>query len=387
MIKKIIGLIAILFISSIVVELVLRIFFPQNLLRDFQDLDAPVFVSSDILPFTLKEGAEGRQTNPYKEFNVYVKINNFGTRGPEVLPKTEKVKRILFLGDSFTYGYGVAETDSYPRVIEALCNKDLDMDFTIDVINAGYAAGDSPDSYYVYLFDKIEKIKPDLVVIGFCIKNDIYDLSNTKWIESDEKGLPKKVKSLLYFVDMTGRRKLIKMSILKNPMLYKMHIFLYSHSHFYVLLKTTLYKLYGNYYNAKIAPLFFSRWEDHTIINWEKVKNILIDTKKRLDQRNIPLVVVLINGHIQTVDKIWEQYSKKFIDEQPNRIKPNEEIIELCNNYGIYVLDLYQAFVSRNNQGEYYFGRDGHWNEKGHRLAAEGIYDYLDENKLLFKKY
>lgn len=58
------------------------------------------------------------------EFDQHYDQNEFGFRGPNrALDKPDGVFRILVLGDSYTYGLGVANDETYCRVLENLLNE------------------------------------------------------------------------------------------------------------------------------------------------------------------------------------------------------------------------------------------------------------------------
>lgn len=366
----------------VLAEIFLRTFYPQRTFENFQSMDAPIFLPSDILPWELKKNAEGRQISPYDEFNVFVQTNSLGTRGAEPLDKKENVKRILFLGDSFTYGQGVSDSDSYPRQLESLLNKRTFLNINFDVVNAAYADGYSPDAYYVYLAENIEKIKPDLVVMGFYVGNDVDDLCETKWTGIDAKGLPKRIQTIRYIIDENGRRRLASIGIFRGKILYRINLFLYSYFHSYVFIKNNLINILNSYASLKEGPYYSDHWNKRLESNWKKIEKIMAEIKQELAGRNIPLVVVIINSRVQTVDTIWVQYKKKFSTYVLDRLNPNKKVLSLCRKNNIYCLDLYDAFAGQDKQDDYYFAIDGHWNEKGHQLAAEAIYDFLIQNGL-----
>jgi len=64
--------------------------------------------------------------------------NSLGFRGKEVSPqKPEGVFRIFCLGDSITFGHAVADSESYPAVLERLLNERAEGKQRFEVINAG----------------------------------------------------------------------------------------------------------------------------------------------------------------------------------------------------------------------------------------------------------
>ena len=205
-------------------EVAIRFTSPQATYRNFTQIDAPVFQNSETLPWTLKPHSEGRQVSPYGEFDIFIEINAHGLRGPET--ETSKgLQRILFLGDSFTFGHGVEEKKTYPRLVETLLNGRL-KNKKYEILNAGYADAYSPDSYFVYLKGNLKKLDPRAVVLGFYLRNDIVDLSSTIWKRTNAEGLPDKIVSPKYWIDPYGRRRRPKAGILKMDFVYQIHIFL-----------------------------------------------------------------------------------------------------------------------------------------------------------------
>jgi hypothetical protein len=57
---------------------------------------------------------------PKTPYAVEVRLNAMGFRDREFEAKPEGVRRIVIVGDSFTYGHGLPEAESYPRQLEAL---------------------------------------------------------------------------------------------------------------------------------------------------------------------------------------------------------------------------------------------------------------------------
>jgi lysophospholipase L1-like esterase len=81
-------------------------------------------------------------------------------------PRRPGTFRIIVLGDSLTYGYGIAEQDTYPRVLEAL----LSDTFRIEVLNLGVSGAQSEDMYKT-LEQKQPVLQPDLVIYGMCLND------------------------------------------------------------------------------------------------------------------------------------------------------------------------------------------------------------------------
>jgi lysophospholipase L1-like esterase len=102
---------------------------------------------------------------------VKVKINNKGIRGKEIdYTKNPEKVRILYLGDSVTFGYKIEhDNDTFPSEIEKLLEKKTDLQY--ETINAG-VGGYSPWQEYIYFKQEGIKYNPDLVVLSFVL-NDV----------------------------------------------------------------------------------------------------------------------------------------------------------------------------------------------------------------------
>ena len=92
--------------------------------------------------------------NCYTKFNhkpVY--INSKGSRGRDFSKvKPENVFRILSMGDSRTFGWGLSESETYSKLLENLLQKWVGDSMQIEVINAGVNSW-SFAQMYVYLKD------------------------------------------------------------------------------------------------------------------------------------------------------------------------------------------------------------------------------------------
>jgi len=95
-----------------------------------------------------------------------VHINSHGTRGPEFAAvKPMNTLRILSLGDSRTFGWGLPDEDTYSRQLEGLLRQRIGSGKTVEVINAGVNAWSFPQMQ-VFFRDIALKWSPDLVVLA-----------------------------------------------------------------------------------------------------------------------------------------------------------------------------------------------------------------------------
>jgi hypothetical protein len=109
-----------------------------------------------------------------EEFAYRVRTNSLGYRDARLpVPKTARTRRIVVLGDSFTYGHGVEEPDCYPRRLEARL-RERDPRHVYEVVNLGFP-GSNPRDYLHTLREIGLVYEPDVVVVGL-MGNDVRDL-------------------------------------------------------------------------------------------------------------------------------------------------------------------------------------------------------------------
>ena len=90
---------------------------------------------------------------------VEISINSLGMRGPEPRLAADGVRRVLLLGNSVTFGWGVPEDQTMRAQLAARLGP------TFDVLNAGI--GNINLVRYIALFDRMQRrLKPCIVVVN-----------------------------------------------------------------------------------------------------------------------------------------------------------------------------------------------------------------------------
>jgi lysophospholipase L1-like esterase len=102
------------------------------------------------------------------EFSYPLVTNRHGMRYRDVnLVRSEGVYRVAVLGDSFTWGIGVADKDRFTERVETIFQGRVEM------LNFG-VSGYGPIQYLIQL-PRILEFHPDAVLIAFCLGNDFQD--------------------------------------------------------------------------------------------------------------------------------------------------------------------------------------------------------------------
>lgn len=125
-----------------------------------------IFARDEALGWRLKPGTRGTWGL------VPATINSLGLRGaelPDGVPRQQQF-RILFLGDSVTFGYRVRDDEPFPLVTGRQLNA-RGPERMVVALNAG-VGGYSPWQEYGYLVREGLALDPDLVVVCFVL-NDV----------------------------------------------------------------------------------------------------------------------------------------------------------------------------------------------------------------------
>jgi hypothetical protein len=116
-----------------------------------------------------------RQRITYRtpEFVYEVETNSLGFRDREFSTARSSAYRIVALGDSFTYGWGVAAGESWPKRLEA--NLDT-LKVPVEIANLG-VPGAGPADYAHIAQRAIPMLRPDLVIVGVLQGDDLAQLA------------------------------------------------------------------------------------------------------------------------------------------------------------------------------------------------------------------
>ena len=139
-----------------------------------------------------------------------VEVNSLGFREREfALEKPAGVIRIMVLGDSITWGAGLAYHERYSAQIEQMLKTRFPQR-SFEVLNFGIVGGPTVKEAQI-LEEHFSKVQPDLIVVGFCL-NDPQQRGQDYSVEQAD--FRRQYKSLLLFrwtLDRYGLREIGKL--------------------------------------------------------------------------------------------------------------------------------------------------------------------------------
>lgn len=378
-------------LAMLMAEWIIRFAQPQLTYSQAKNVSLRVSHKSDFLPSDLKPNQKTIHIGNTHEFSYPVKINSLGYRMEEfTIEKPADTYRILMIGDSMTFGYGVEEKYNIPSTLEEKLNQYLKDQSRqkIQIINAGFASGKASDTYYLYLKNKGLKLEPDLIVVNYFLNNDISDLDDNIWQKVDQHGLPQKIISKTTEVeeDFTRLKREYQNWKFAPPIL--------KNSHLWILFATTL-ETRSPETVAKIKR-FFGIQDQLPLVATLEVENCLFlndcspkmrelfsryftmvkATVELARQQNIPIIVSLLpaNPQVKQVAQVLGERTDRSKDMQ--EFSPQVRIKEFLRELAVDAIDPL-AYVTDANWPKYYYEKDGHPTREGYAKLSQAFYDYL----------
>lgn len=117
--------------------------------------------------------------NIRKEFyGKYITHNSKGLRGSEVeTQKADGMVRLLFIGDSQTWGFGVSDNETIPQLSHKLLSEKI-RSSGFEVLNFGTSGYGIGQSYLRLITDGLQ-YQPDYIVFTYFADNDIWETATT----------------------------------------------------------------------------------------------------------------------------------------------------------------------------------------------------------------
>ncbi len=310
-------------------ELMVRAFLPQALTPLHAWAECCQTESSDLLVTDSEYGwlATPHYVGTYAR-GTKLSTNSLGLRDREYGPKKLDEIRILSLGDSYAFGYGVELNESYAKVLEGMLRQRF-PGTEVSVISGGFTGYNT--HHTIMEFARLQPLlDPDFVIVTFVAGNDVAE--NAVF----EKQLETRLQSPVGFL---GRNSHLARLFLR----------------------------------ATFAPRFFA--SNRSRSNIEYTIELLDDLAARFDDADVPYAVLTIPARHQIRPSVHP--GAAFVARVGARgylFRHNDMIREHLEREGTPHLDSYPVLASRDTVDRVYFEDDNHTNALGHRLIAELAY-------------
>ncbi len=344
----------------------------------------------------------------HKEGRAYVNINSDGLRDIEhSIAKPPGTIRIAVIGDSYPEAFQVALEEAF----WSLMKKKMEQcrafgDHTLEVINFG-VSGYGTAQEMLTLRERVWQYSPDIVMLTFTTNNDV----------SDNLRQLKRTDQIPYFVETEGRLVLddsfkdSRAFLWRVSAINRLGRWIRDHSRVVQAINEghhgfKIWLAARRARNATAAPApdpspipntqtnnVSPSAEDIGIDNviyrepkdqvwqdaWQVTEHLLLQMRADVQAKGAKFVIVTLSNGIQVYpDSAARQNFLRRVGAD-NLFYPDERISQLGEREGMTVFTLahdMQAYADQNKVFLHGFGSNqgnGHWNQLGHRVAADLI--------------
>ena len=359
-------------ISLILVEILLRLFLPQNLNYTMFDGN---------LMYKHTPNLEFRYSR--QEFNHLIKFNPKGLRDYEYnYSKGRNIYRILILGDSFPEALQVNLNETFIKILEQKLNG---RHKKYEVINAG-VGGYGTENELLFFETEGIKYNPDLVVLAFA-SNDVDDNLFSPLISVKNNKLTKNIP--------------VKISLPKSFMLYC--------SGYFHLCALTQQVLLQSLKENEFLRIVFDKLRLSSRGNSKKItakSGLDIYTKENseifekglnetfltllefgsiMKENNVKFVIFLVPSKEQVDDGLYKAFLQKYglNKNDADAVKLQKLVTAFAQSSNISVINPLGYLKERNINNSFYFNIDGHFNKNGHKAIADFLYGEMENQKIL----
>ena len=273
------------------------------------------------------------------EYKVLYKINSKGLRDTEYSYDKRKGEfRIVCLGDSITFGWGVNAEERFTDILESYFTN-------VSVINMG-VQGYGIDQELLFLIQEGVKYQPDLILI-YAIPHDATRACYSKMWDRPKPQFLLNDKNELVLSNIPVPK--VDVFSFRNPTLDQVRYFLAKKSYLFWFVQNKIYL----WKESHVKP-----------INNEHIKIKLTEAILKALERTARLCgakLVIVGNIVEDKEILFEENS----------------IISCSDPLSFY----------NGSQSDIRYIEFGHPNAFGHKLIAEAIYSFLIESKLVPKEY
>jgi hypothetical protein len=305
-----------------------------------------------------------RLTYRAPEFEMQIRTNEAGLRQGPIAPAAEDVTTVLFIGDSFTFGWGVAEAERYSEVLARLVAEKR-PGTRLRIVNAGHWMYAS-DQQLVLMKELIERYRPSIVVQGLYWLH-IRTLFNHRLVRAPD-GTLQAVEDSKIKVSERGVLKL-RSDWLERPPLNSQLVAVVARA---LLNRDVIDRAseWVDYFRPGRTP-------DEAL--WALTDDIAGETIRTLQASGISYVPFLVPTIVEVTGSNWTAVGWKR-PTPPADIDinlPARRMASIFAKHGTQLIEMAAPLRDRAVAG-LYFPEDGHWTAQGHAAVAEILTPHLD---------
>ena len=332
------------FIGLLFGELAVKLIAP----RVFPVHPPGIYVADPAVGYALTPGFRGELQR--SEFRDTIRIGEFGFRGADPRPLAEPSLRIIVLGDSQAFGFGVDEDETFSMQLEHLLRARY-AGTDVQVINGGVPGYGTADQLAM-LRSRGPAVDPDLVVVQFLSVNDLVENltpANTWAIIKD---------------GMLSAREGTVSTRLSFPR--RAETWIKKHSHLASLVSNS-----AGYWAVRLGLVGQqgAMWgEDFSEEQADLGTDLLVEIAATADSLGAHTLFLYTTGQASVIQERYDALPSRAV------------VATAAENAGVPWIDMTAHLRDRANRAALHYPGDGHWTAEGHRAVAEIIADEIERN-------
>lgn len=326
-------------------------------------VDGPFMQYDPIRGFALFPNANTHMAG--KEYDVQVHINSAGLRMDREIPVAHRrgVPRVLFLGDSFTFGHGVDASHRFTDLIQESWPQ-------AEILNFG-VSGTGTDQQLLHYREQGIHYSADLVVLGFYVK---CAKRNGELAIRTPRGWRPKPRFELRHGELVLTHVPVPDSLVIDPSkleslarrqgaIASAKRSLRSHSQLYVFVRDGIHGGFQEGGSSANYPEF-----DSARPEWQVTAAIVTEMASEVRGNGSRFAVAFF----PSMEEMHRGASRR----------PRDQLRDLCAKLDVPFLDLLPIFLAqeeaaRSEGRPLYFPIDRHWTKDGHALAARSLLPWV----------
>lgn len=372
------------------VSLIVALFLGEIVLR-LIGFSYQSFHQSDFyLGTSLRPGAKGWYR---EEGEAWVQINSKGMRDDRevVIEKPSNVFRIAVLGDSYAEAIQVPVEKTFWRKLETLLNQcGYAKNKKVEVLNFG-VSGYSTAQELLTLRHRVQPYNPDLVLLAFLSGNDVRDNSKAiaglyprPYFQLANGNLIQDTSFRMNWIFKLKTSTLWRIGTLSSDYLRIVQLF------------NKARNIIGQPFSApqtEVNIVDEIGLDDHIYLSappqiwedaWALTEALIVETKREAEKQGASFLLVTLTNPIQVMPdrELSDRIAQKL--GEADLFYPERRLESLARREKIEAIFLAEPFAQYAAKHKVYLHGfpntqmgSGHWNERGHELAAWLIAQYL----------
>ena len=324
-----------------------------------------------------------------------VYINKSRIRNEDIKPNLEtenRSKRIIILGDSFSFGKTVPFKDIFPTRLEKNLNQ-ISPD-RYEVINAGVEGyGTAQQLLFLKKLADDDIIGDIYLLVVFT--NDITEnLRMVNYLDGTFRlfpSLPGYILNQNGTVELKYPPQKVDIPFKKERRLFQIVDVLKINIESFLQTKPALVSYLNKYFNLKFPqmPGFINAWYNEEVqkAGIPLMKRLIKEIQNEASRHNSKLYVCFIPSVVMVYAETYGPILKKTFPQNPHvqawlkdGQKPSRIMRQICSELALPFFDFYPIFV-KNNDKALYVPREAHLNKMGHKIVSPFLAQFIADQE------